>query len=781
MRSDEARVKTDAERVPQLNPATYEWSARLFTTVRKLLKVNIKLHHSEGQIQSGDIFVFNHFARLETFIPQYLIYRETGAFCRSIASHEFFAEDDAFSNYLLGLGAIPNNYPRLLPLLAEEILRGRKVVVFPEGGMVKDRRVLDRHGRFSIYSPAARERRKHHTGAAVIALTLDAFKWVIRCAAERGESARLEQWRERLGLASVDELLATARRPTRIVPANITFYPIRVDDNLLRQGAKLVARGLSRRLTEELMIEGNILLKDTDMDIRLGEPVDAADYWRRWELPLFRGVIRNIDSPDHLLAYSPTAERWPERMAARWLRNKALRIRNDYMLRVYAGVTVNLSHLASRLIVMSIDAGRMEIGHARFCRTLYLALKALQRSEQVHLHRSLRNPVCYRGVAEGRAPGVRQLLKVAEEMELLSREAAQIRFLPKLLVEHEFHEIRLENLVAVYANEAEPVLQVTRALQRAVREEPALDARGYALHRFDDERREHAWDRAYFDKPRFGAINRQETATESGEPFLLRPKSPRGLGVLLVHGFLASPAELAEFGKRLVKRGFTVLGVRLKGHGTSPWDLRERSWQDWFDSVRSGYEILAELTPRVGMVGFSTGGALALLLAAEKPAGLAGVAVASVPLRFRNRNLIFVPLLHRANRVASWLPSLEGIVPFRPNESEHPHINYRNIPVRGLYELRLLVERLEQVLPQVSCPVSVLQGTEDHVVDPRSAQLLLDGLGSTQKESHEILASRHGILNENIGASQEIVATFLERLDKAGDPRSGSAEQLSAA
>ena len=32
--------------------------------------------------------------------------------------------------------------------------------------MVKDRRVVDRHGEFSIYSRTARERRKHHAGAA---------------------------------------------------------------------------------------------------------------------------------------------------------------------------------------------------------------------------------------------------------------------------------------------------------------------------------------------------------------------------------------------------------------------------------------------------------------------------------------------------------------------------------------------------------------------------------------------------------------------------------------
>ena len=46
---------------------------------------------------------------------------------------------------------------------------------------------------------------------------------------------------------------------------------MRVGDNLLRRGVELFNRGISRRLSEELLIEGNILFKHTDMDIRLGD------------------------------------------------------------------------------------------------------------------------------------------------------------------------------------------------------------------------------------------------------------------------------------------------------------------------------------------------------------------------------------------------------------------------------------------------------------------------------------------------------------------------------
>jgi hypothetical protein len=269
----------EPDRDLHLNLATYQWSVRIITTLKKLLRLNLKLHKGKNLVDSGEIFLFNHFARFETFIPQYLIYQETGAFCRTVASSDFFDEESAFSNYLLNVGGVPNNHPRLLPFLAEEILRGRKVIIFPEGGMVKDRRVLDRRGRYSIYSPTARMTRKHHTGAAVLALAL-----------------RVETWAEALRLDSEKALIAAARRPTIIVPANITFFPIRVGDNMLHKAGELLSGRLSRRLSEELMIEGNILFKDTDMDVRLGDPLRASEFWHWWELKIIDHLIWPVKS-----------------------------------------------------------------------------------------------------------------------------------------------------------------------------------------------------------------------------------------------------------------------------------------------------------------------------------------------------------------------------------------------------------------------------------------------------------------------------------------------------
>ena len=71
-------------------------------------------------------------------------------------------------------------------------------------------------------------------------------------------------------------------------------------------------------------------------------------------------------------------------------------------------------------------------------------------------------------------------------------------------------------------------------------------------------------------------------------------------------------------GKYLQERGFTVLGVRLAGHGTTAEDMSHMTDEDWMDSVRDGYAVLAGCTESISVVGHSMGGLFALLLAAEE-------------------------------------------------------------------------------------------------------------------------------------------------------------------
>lgn len=750
-----------------LNPTAYQWTGRFMRMLRRVLKVNIALHHDQGQVEEGDIFLFNHFARFETFIPQYLFWEHCGARCRSIADRELFAAGDRFAAYLQGVGAVPNDHPHLLALLAAEVMRGHKVIVFPEGGMVKDRQVLDDSGQYSIYSRTARQRRKQHSGAAVIALALEVFKQAVLSAADRRDHRRLDDWSRLLGVDRTT-LLGRAARPTLIVPANITFHPMRVRGNPLQQGVEFFNRGISPRMREELLIEGNILLKDTDMDIRLGTPIRPANFWSERERRMVARRAERLGSLED--AFTTHSDRADRRLLANATRLHAERIRDAYMHAMYQLATVNLSHLAAIAVYRLLDAGRTEVPVADFHRILYLAVKQLQRMDGVHLHRGLRNPERYRGLLQGECTALDEFLRTAVDLSLVERTPGWYRFLPKLRQDHGFDRVRLENPLAVYANEAAPIQPAVAAVAAAIEAVARTSEREFAEMRFDDEHRALAVARARFSKPKYRALNALQTQVEDPAPFLFRPDAPKPLGVLLVHGFLAGPAEVRGFGEALARHGHVTLGVRLEGHGTSPWDLRSRTWHEWLASVRRGYETLAPLVERICVVGFSTGGTLALLLAAEQPPGLAGVAAIATPMKFRNRHMRFVPLVHGTNRIVQVVRD-SGLVAFRPNASEHPHINYVHMPIRALYELGRVVEALKKRLPDVHCPVLVVQGDHDPVVEPESAQLLRTGLVHAPARVVMVRSHRHGILHENIDDTWSRLFEFVDGFDPAAPVR----------
>jgi len=125
--------------------------------------------------------------------------------------------------------------------------------------------------------------------------------------------------------------------------------------------------------------------------------------------------------------------------------------------------------------------------------------------------------------------------------------------------------------------------------------------------------------------------------------------------------------------------------------------------------------------------------------------------------------MMFVPLVHGTNTLVRWLSSYEGIRPYIVNNSEHPEVNYRNIPVRGLYELRRLVTEMESRLADVHCPTLIVQGDEDPVVVPKSAEIIFEKLGTKEKELYFIHSAQHSILMENADRTQEKIMLYLNR------------------
>jgi esterase/lipase len=96
--------------------------------------------------------------------------------------------------------------------------------------------------------------------------------------------------------------------------------------------------------------------------------------------------------------------------------------------------------------------------------------------------------------------------------------------------------------------------------------------------------------------------------------FELAASPPRG-AVLLLHGLSDSPYSLRALGTHLHERGYSVVGLRLPGHGTAPSALLRVQWQDWAAAMRLAAR---DMHGRLGagqplhVIGYSTGAALAI-------------------------------------------------------------------------------------------------------------------------------------------------------------------------
>ncbi|MBI2433577.1 MAG: alpha/beta fold hydrolase, partial [Candidatus Hydrogenedentes bacterium] len=238
----------------------------------------------------------------------------------------------------------------------------------------------------------------------------------------------------------------------------------------------------------------------------------------------------------------------------------------------------------------------------------------------------------------------------------------------------------------------------------------------------------------------------QSKGPEVGRPFLLKPLRIKA-GIVLSHGYLAAPLEVRRLAEYFYERGYAVYGVRLAGHGTSPTDLAQVHWEEWYESLNRGYAVIKSLTDNIILGGFSTGGCLALIAAARK--GFKAQAVFSIcaPLHVRNYSIRLAPSIVSLNTLLKRLGRNREDWEYVENLPENRHINYFRNPMTGVRELINCMGAMETALPEVKIPTLILQGSQDPVVNPISAQLIFDRVGSKHKELTIFERDRHGVVN----------------------------------
>lgn len=752
-----------AENLPQTPEITvkepvYARYMSLFETLKKQLHVFLQTSAEGNAMEVGDIFLFNHFTRFETSLPPYLIYKKTGRIVRSVAHHSLFRVP-GLGGHLRAAGAVPSNMPGLLPFLAKEILRGHKVVIFPEGGMVRDKKVLDDNGNYQIYSSSSGKMRPHHKGAAALAVTLDMLKYHLSTLIAQHKSAEISHWCAHLHLTP-QALREAVAKPTLLVPGTITYYPLRTREAKWLQTLEKLFGTLPAEARDDLVIESNLILHKTDISVHFAAAQPALRNLSFADKLLINNALSSIKSVEELFTLDEETHSITRYYLKRLLQSQTEKVRAAYAHRLYEGTTVNINHVIAVLITLLAQNGVKEITHATFHKMLYLALKNLQKDTSLHLHCTLTRPSSYMNILEGTARSLQGFLKACAHAGVVEVTDHTYRFTPRLSAPVAFEEIRLQNPVQVHYNEVFPNPRVREVIEHSIHETPKTTAQALSLLRFDDELREYEGQRYRFSKKAPETLS-PNTPALTGKPSLLIPATPSHTGILLVHGFGSLPSEFKELAHLLHARGHTVLTMRLPGHGTSFLDMESRLHTEWQQAVRRNYSILAALVEKVVIIGFSTGAALAFHLAAEKPEKLAGLISLAAPYKVQDGNMRLLPLVMFLRRTLGFIPAVNRALCDYPYGDAADPSTYRTMPVTALNELRLLLGSLTPQLRSVATPTLLLQGTADTTVKAASARHIFRHLGSATKELLWLAGAPHNLLREKTVPTFKEITKFI--------------------
>lgn len=208
------------------------------------------------------------------------------------------------------------------------------------------------------------------------------------------------------------------------------------------------------------------------------------------------------------------------------------------------------------------------------------------------------------------------------------------------------------------------------------------------------------------------------------------------VGVLLCHGFTGSPQSLRPWGDRLAAEGFTVSCPLLPGHGTRWQDMNDTRWPDWYAEVDRALTALRSRCDEVFVGGLSMGGTLSLRLAEQRGGDVAGLVLVNPSLAAERWDVKLLPVLSRV------LGSRPGIA----NDINKPgarELAYGRLPLKAALSMQDLWRTTRADLGKVDQPVLTFRSTQDHVVEPLSGRLLLDGVASTDVEERLLLDSFH--------------------------------------
>ena len=208
----------------------------------------------------------------------------------------------------------------------------------------------------------------------------------------------------------------------------------------------------------------------------------------------------------------------------------------------------------------------------------------------------------------------------------------------------------------------------------------------------------------------------------------------------------------------LARAGIATLRYDDRGISGYNGNINDCTTEDFKNDALAGVELLRTRFDKVGVIGHSEGGTIALMLAAEKKVdfivSLAGMVVSGAETLVWQNKVALQGAGLTKEQIDSYCKLLETAFDVRMNGGRMPDPNDYNVPdvlmqnywavvaqIQMPYMIHFLRLDMRPLLDNITCPVLALNGTKDTQVEHESnLSALRNGLQSDSKNMIESVA-----------------------------------------
>lgn len=680
----------------------------------KLLGTKFNIDGIEKIQNKPTLFVANHFTRVETVLLPYIIFKYCKKQTRSLADSSLFK--GMVGDFLTKSGCIATDDPNRNNKILSNLIKGdADWIIYPEGSMVKNKKIIDK-GDNQIFLTNAGENRVR-TGSAVLALKAELIKKEIQKSYKDVYLSHLKEF-------NITDKRIINNDNLQIIPINITYYPIRPGKNSIQKIANRFIKDLPKKLSEELEIEGNLLLS-SNINISFLDAIDVNDYINKYSNIIYNIPILHTKNKRNL--------------TIKHFKNK---LTNKFMYQIYSNTRINFDHLFTSAIFY-FPEDKISIKHLK--KIIYYSGFLLKKSTNFRLGDSIKIKNLSKLLDDEEQHNFEDIVKLAIDCNIIRKNKKYFEInRENINFVGDFHNVRIDNTISVIMNEFSILTKANNIIRNIakINEEKlnnniSLQIIGQNLKEYDID-----YDKFYNVK-----LSKHK---EKNQPFFLNGK--KDTGILLCHGYGSTPREVQDLAIFLNNQGYKIYAPRLKGHATSPENIKYITWQDWYDSVNSGFNILNHNCKKIIPIGFSTGALLCLLMAAKKHKNkkITSLVSISAAIKLKDIKSILVPGVNIWNDILSKFKINKGKLEYVTNRPENPHINYNLNYLKGVEELGELMSQVTKNLEKIKIPSLIIHAKDDPIVYYKSSEIIHKKIATKDKKLIEIDSDKHVIItNKN--------------------------------